>query len=176
MSSPSDVAAEFVRSYYTKLAYQPSEIPKFYDEERATIWRAEVGGPLAIPFAAAREFLVPHIEEGSAVSVVSFHVLPLESGFGLVAEGGISHGGASSFFTQCFTLGTADGRFFVLADSLTIRSPAVGPPPTDDLVSVRPPKRIPRDGEERPAPKPGKRSAKRNKQANDGARFVYKPT
>jgi hypothetical protein len=171
MSGPADVAAEFVRSYYTKLVYEPGELAKFYDEERATVWRAELGQRLALPFAAAREFLVPRIEEGSAVSVASFHALPLAGGLGVVVEGAIARDDACGFVTQCFTLGSAGGRFFVLADSLSVRQPARAPPPTDDLVPVRPPKRPPRDGEERPAPKPGKRSGKRK---DEGNRFVYK--
>jgi hypothetical protein len=169
MTAPADVAAEFVRSYYTKLVFQPAEIPKFYDEEHATIWRTDLQSPLAAPFADARDFLVPRIEDGSTVSVSAFHVLPLDKGFSLVAEGAIARGDACHFFTQFFTFGCSEGRFFIIADSLTIRAPDHDPPRTDELALVRPARKAGREGEPRP-PKSGKRSAKGKED-----RFHYVP-
>jgi hypothetical protein len=171
MSSPPEIAAEFVRSYYTKLIYFPAEIAKFYDEEHATVWRDTIKASLAVPFAAARAFLVPHIEEGSTVSVSSFHVLPIDKGLSLVVEGAIARGNVCHFFTQFFTLGSAEGRFFVVADSLSIRPPESQiPPPTDNLVAVAPPKRDDAEAEPKPAPK-GKRAQKRKDVGSN--KFIY---
>jgi hypothetical protein len=167
MSAAAEVATEFVRSYYTKLVFQPAELSKFYDEEHATVWRADLNRALAAPFADARDLLIPAIEEGSTVSVSSFAVLPLDSGFSLVAEGAIARGDDCRFFTQFFTLGSAGGRFFIVADSLAIRPPDREPPRTEELALVGPAKKDGREGDPRP-PKGSKRPGKRKDD-----RFVY---
>jgi hypothetical protein len=182
MSSPSAIAAEFVRSYYTKLAFFPSDIPKFYDEDRATVWREQLNSTLAVPFASARDFLIPTIEEGSTVSVSSFAVLPVEKGFSLVVQGAIASDSSANFFTQFFTFGTVEGRFFIVADALSLRQ-SESAPETEGLVAVQI-ERKEGEGVAEVAPKPeseptqppaqrqGRRLAKKKEGGNP---FVYSP-
>jgi hypothetical protein len=174
MSSTAEIAAEFVRSYYTKFVYFPAEVPKFYDEEHATVWREPIRSSLAVPFAAARDFLIPPIDEGSTVSVSSFNVLPIDKGFSLVVQGAISRGDVGHFFTQFFTLNSSEGRFFIVADSLTIQSPERRIPSTDDLLAVAPARKDDAESEPgtKPAPK-GKRAPKRKDGSN---KWVYHPS
>jgi hypothetical protein len=114
-----NIAAEFIRAYYTSLVYSPDDLPQFYDQEAAAIWRDQLGDAPASPFDQTREVLVPDIPRGAKVAVLRFTALPIPSGFSIVVVGEIGHGGASRPFHQCFTLAAFQDRFFVVGDYLT---------------------------------------------------------
>jgi hypothetical protein len=149
-----DIAAEFVRAYYTSVVYNPDDLPQFYDQDAAAVWRDELGDAPAAPFGQAREVLVPDIPRGAKVAVLRFTALPIPSGFSIVVVGEIGDGGASRPFHQCFTLAAVQDRFFVVGDHLTFRGEVDGEfVPPDGLFEVDG-RRAPPDGDEAPPPAP----------------------
>jgi len=140
MESLVSVAGEFVAAYYTALVYNPSDVRKFYDEDRATVWRHGLDSEVGVRFRDAESLVVPVIAAGSLVSIVSYAVLPIASGFSLVARGQIAYGGDTQAFEQFFTVTTFADRWFIESDALSIGTatardadlvdfPHHGPPP-----------------------------------------------
>jgi hypothetical protein len=115
-----DIPAEFIRAYYTSLVYNPDDLPHFYDQGTAAIWRDQLGDSPARPFGETRQVLVPEIPKGAKVAVLRFTALPIPSGFSIIVVGEIGHGRASRPFHQCFTLAAVQDRFFVVGDYLTL--------------------------------------------------------
>lgn len=114
-----DVAGEFVIAYYKSLLYAPTELFKFYDEEKATVWRNMGATGVALKKAMGKRFFVPSIPAGGSVIVNSFAVLPITQGLSVVVNGQFTGTDAALCFTQCFTLTSCDGRWFIESDALT---------------------------------------------------------
>jgi hypothetical protein len=117
MASVRDTAREFVRAYYTYLVQNPDDLHKFYDTEKATIWRDQLGGNPGVAFD--RALLAPEISQGSRVAVSRYSVLPGQSGFSVAVHGSITFGGVARLFHQFLTLTETDGRFSVVSDYLS---------------------------------------------------------
>lgn len=119
MSDKSSVAAEFVSAYYFKLAFKPAEIPKFYDQEKALIWRKELDQKDAVKFEDAVKCLVPAITKGSKIVISDFVVIDNENGFLINVSGYVSHESeAKRTFQQVFELEEVENRFVVVKDIL----------------------------------------------------------
>ena len=117
MASVTDTAREFVRAYYTYLVQNPNGLHKFYDTDRATIWRDQLGGGPGVSFD--RAVLVPQISQGSRVAVSLYNILPEQSGFSVAVYGSVAFEAVTRLFHQFLTLNEIDGRFSVLSAYLS---------------------------------------------------------
>jgi hypothetical protein len=113
-------ASEFVMAYYTHLAYQPSDLPKFYDQDNARVWRSSLPSNIGVPFSTLGPQFIPDIPEGSSVTVLNYNVLPLETGLAVVVHGSLVCESFAKLFDQFFTLEQVADRFFITGDSLTL--------------------------------------------------------
>ncbi|KAH0791676.1 hypothetical protein GPJ56_004362 [Histomonas meleagridis] len=120
MSNNNEIAMEFISAYYNKLAYAPNDLPKFYNQEKAIIWRQSMESPNGIPFIDAKKDLTPHIARGSKISVMDYNILNVGSGFILNVFGKIESE-ITHKFVQTFFIETVEGddssRTCVISDS-----------------------------------------------------------
>jgi hypothetical protein len=108
----SEPAAEFVRAYYTSLVYHQGDVSKYYDQDNASIWRAELHSTESVPFPEAEALLFPEIEAGSTVTISDFNILRLpNSGFAIVVHGRIAFNYTTRAFSQYFTLFEVSERY-----------------------------------------------------------------
>jgi hypothetical protein len=114
------LASEFVVAYYKSLVYRPNDVPKFYDQETAIIWRAELNSRKGVSFGQGSPFLIPEIARGSSVSVTDFNVLALEKGWSVSVWGSIVSETQGSLFNQCFVIVDVAGRSFIVSDALKL--------------------------------------------------------
>ncbi|KAH0790570.1 hypothetical protein GPJ56_005559 [Histomonas meleagridis] len=126
MSDNNTIASEFIAAYYYKLTYVPNDIQKFYNQEKATIWRQSMESSNAIPFKDAKNLLVPTITKGSKVSVLEYNILNVENGFILNVFGKIEEGETARKFVQTFFIEIVKAedvsRICIISDSLKYES------------------------------------------------------
>jgi hypothetical protein len=135
MASVRDTAREFVRAYYTYVVQTPDDLHKFYDTDKATIWRDQLGANPGVAFD--RALLAPEIGQGSRVAVTRYNVLPGQSGFSVAVYGSITFAGVARLFHQFLTLSDVEGRFSVVSDCLSSCQTQENPDGDDaDLIAV----------------------------------------
>jgi hypothetical protein len=165
-----NIAAQFVRAYYTDLVYSPNELCMFYDQERAILWRDSLGAGLGVPFVP--DLLVPEIRRGSQVGISKFTVLPHEPGFSVVVYGAIVFAATSRLFHQFFALDDIDNRFFVITDYLTFQPPREAAGMEIDGLVLIPPAAV------QPESQPQQRSSRhawRRRQGGASPKFSFRP-
>lgn len=119
MCDISTVATEFISAYYYKLSFSPAEVPKFYDQENALIWRQELERRDGVDFNTASKFLVPEIVKGSKVVIYDYTMLKNEKGFLLTVCGYIKHENEEKKeFQQIFEVEEIDGKYAIVKDIL----------------------------------------------------------
>ena len=119
--SNNENATEFISGYYYKLAYAPNDLPKFYNQEKATIWRQSMETTNGVPFSEAKKVLIPSIARGSKISVMEYNILNVRNGFVLNVFGKIENE-TSRKFVQTFFIEAVEGddssRACIVSDSL----------------------------------------------------------
>ena len=182
---PATVAKEFVVAFY-QYFFTPvkKDLIKFYDQEKAQIWRAGLNSEVAVPINEMDKKMLGYTpKRGSQVAVTSYNVMPLEEGMAIAVFGSINgpEGEASYTFTHFITLASVCDRFFIVADSFNLAESAaaeineeeyfqVAVKPKRTAAKEEPKKEAPVEAEkpvEQPAPK------RKNNRRNDMSSFSW---
>lgn len=138
------VAKEFVVAFYQYFFAFPmkKDLAKFYDQEKAQIWRAGLESEVSVPLTEAMEKkLLGYVpKKGSQVAVTSYNVMPVNNGMALSVFGSINgpEGETNYTFSHFITLESVCERFFIVADSFNLIESAATQINEEEYFQVKP--------------------------------------
>ncbi|OHT02351.1 hypothetical protein TRFO_07208 [Tritrichomonas foetus] len=153
----SEIAAEFVAAYYTAVAYDFRNVYRFYDQEKAEIYRQGHPSGNAVKLSEIKHNIVPNNSGCEKVCVTNYNAyqsINQPNCINIQVIGKViknSEENITTEFAQFFTLEHVGDRFVIIADSLTSIEKNSNHESIDLLVEIERPAR-PRKGQSQQQP------------------------